>query len=243
MAYVVTLKQFDGPLDLLLTLVNEAKVDIENIFVSEITEQYLESMKGIDELDMESASEFLRMASTLLEIKSRALIPKQESDEDDSYMEETPEKNLIRQLSQYKECKELAEKMKRLEKLAEAYITKIPEEYPLPPPNIEITNLTMEGLTRAFAEVLRRVSEREDPMDTKMREITTRDVYTVQNCMVRIQRKMRKGQKMHFREMFSEKTNKAEVIGVFLALLELIRLGKMHVLQDSAYSDIMLSMD
>ena len=67
MAYIVSLKQFDGPLDLLLTLISNAKVDIQDIFVSEITEQYLETMKLVDELDMDSASEFLQMAATLLE--------------------------------------------------------------------------------------------------------------------------------------------------------------------------------
>ena len=73
--YVVSLKQFDGPLDLLLTLISRAKIDIKDIFLSEITEQYLMSMAGVDELDMDSASEFLQMAATLLEIKSRTLLP------------------------------------------------------------------------------------------------------------------------------------------------------------------------
>ena len=82
--YIVSLKQFDGPLDLLLTLITHAKVDIHDIFVSEITEQYLESMKLVDELDMDSASEFLQMAATLLEIKSRAMLPKPPKPEDEN---------------------------------------------------------------------------------------------------------------------------------------------------------------
>ena len=76
MAYVVTLSQFEGPLDLLLHLINQAKVDIKDIFVSEITEQYLASLEGLSELDMDVASEFVAMAATLLEIKSRALLPR-----------------------------------------------------------------------------------------------------------------------------------------------------------------------
>ena len=79
MAYYVFLSQFEGPLDLLLHLISKAKVDIKDIFVSEITEQYLASMQGIDELDMDTASEFLTMAATLLEIKSRALLPRPNS--------------------------------------------------------------------------------------------------------------------------------------------------------------------
>ena len=88
MAYVVSLKQFDGPLDLLLTLISRAKIDICDIFVSEITEQYLASLDGIDELDMDTASEFLTMAATLLEIKSRALLPRPPAPEEEG--EETP---------------------------------------------------------------------------------------------------------------------------------------------------------
>ena len=76
MALYVSLRQFEGSLDLLLHLITRAKVDIRDIFVSEITEQYLESMRGVDELDMDAASEFLAMAAMLLEIKSRALLPR-----------------------------------------------------------------------------------------------------------------------------------------------------------------------
>ena len=97
MAYTVSLKQFDGPLDLLLTLIGKARIDIQEIFVSEITEQYLAYMAGVDELDMESASEFLQMAATLVEIKSRAMLPKPPRVEDEEGL--TPEEALVRQLT------------------------------------------------------------------------------------------------------------------------------------------------
>ena len=99
MPYIVSLKQFDGPLDLLLTLISNAKVDIQDIFVSEITEQYLETMKLVDELDMDSASEFLQMAATLLEIKSRAMLPKPPAPESEDEL--SPEDALIKQLTEY----------------------------------------------------------------------------------------------------------------------------------------------
>ena len=105
--YIVSLKQFDGPLDLLLTLITHAKVDIHDIFVSEITEQYPESMKLVDELDMDSASEFLQMAATLLEIKSRAMLPKPPKPEDENEL--SPEEALIRQLEEYRQFKSLAQ--------------------------------------------------------------------------------------------------------------------------------------
>ena len=135
MPYIVSLKQFDGPLDLLLTLISSAKLDIQDIFVSEITEQYLESMKLVDELDMDSASEFLQMAATLLEIKSRAMLPKPPKPEEEGAL--SPEEELIRQLTEYKQFKEISARMHQLEEEARALLTKLPEEYPLPPPNIK----------------------------------------------------------------------------------------------------------
>ncbi|HML47635.1 MAG TPA: segregation/condensation protein A, partial [Clostridia bacterium] len=101
--YLVQLKQFEGPLDLLLHLISRAQVDICDIFISEITEQYLASMEDIASLEMDAASEFLAMAATLLEIKSRALLPKPPKVEEG---EETPEEALIRRLTEYKALKE-----------------------------------------------------------------------------------------------------------------------------------------
>ena len=128
MAYTVSLKQFDGPLDLLLTLIGKARIDIQEIFVSEITEQYLAYMAGVDELDMESASEFLQMAATLLEIKSRAMLPKPPKPENEDEL--SPEEALIKQLTEYKQFKEASERMHQLEEEARALMTKMPEEYP-----------------------------------------------------------------------------------------------------------------
>ena len=236
MAYVVSLKQFDGPLDLLLTLVTRAKVDIEDIFVSQITQQYLESMAGVDELDMDSASEFLQMAATLLEIKSRALLPVPPAGDEE---EESPEQALIRQLTEYKAFKALSQQMQALEKEAKALITKLPEEYPLPPPTFELTGLTLDGLARAFARVLKRVRDREEVAEPARREIR-RDAYTVHSCMLRIQHRLKKEGSVEFSRLFEGAPGKSEVIGVFLALLELMRLGRVHASQPTPYAQIML---
>lgn len=99
MAYEVHLKEFDGPLDLLLHLIEQAKVDIKDIFISEITNQYLSLMEELDELDMDTASEFLTMAATLVYIKSRSLLPKPPKEAEE---EEDPEEALVRQLKEYK---------------------------------------------------------------------------------------------------------------------------------------------
>ncbi|MDL2206788.1 segregation/condensation protein A [Eubacteriales bacterium OttesenSCG-928-N13] len=232
MSYVVSLKQFDGPLDLLLTLISRAKISITDIFLSEITEQYLSSIEDLSELDMDSASEFLQMAATLLEIKSRALLPIPPRDDEG---EESPEEALIRQLQEYKAFKELSQEMQVLEKEAKLLLTKLPEEYPLPPPTFELSGMTLEGLTKAFARVLMRIEAREGEVH-EPREVR-RDSYTMHNCMSRIQTRVRKSDVM-FSELFEGAPGKDEVISVFLALLELLKLGRVKITQKHVYDDI-----
>ena len=237
MPYIVSLKQFDGPLDLLLTLITSAKLDIQDIFVSEITEQYLESMKLVDELDMDSASEFLQMAATLLEIKSRAMLPKPPKPEEEGAL--SPEEELIRQLTEYKQFKEISARMHQLEEEARALLTKLPEEYPLPPPNIEITGLTLEKLAKAFRRVLDRAEAAEKSENMASREIR-RDSFTVAGCMAFISRRLRGGS-FRFTELFQEDYTKEEVVTMFLAVLELTRLSRLKVEQSGAYWEIFLS--
>ena len=237
MPYIVSLKQFDGPLDLLLTLISNAKIDIQDIFVSEITEQYLETMKLVDELDMDSASEFLQMAATLLEIKSRAMLPKPPKPEDPDEL--SPEEALIKQLEEYRQFKEVSARMHTLEEEARALMTKLPEEYPLPPPNIEITGLTLEKLIRAYRRVLER-AERAESADLLANREIRRDSFTVAGCMARISRRIRRGG-CTFGELFESDFTRQEIVTMFMALLELIKLNRLHVRQDSAYEDIYMS--
>ena len=237
MSYIVSLKQFDGPLDLLLTLISNAKIDIHDIFVSEITEQYLESMKLVDELDMDSASEFLQMAATLLEIKSRAMLPKPPKPEDPDEL--TPEEALIKQLEEYRQFKEVSARMHELEEEARALLTKLPEEYPLPPPNIEITGLTLDKLIKAYRRVLDRAAKADAADSMASREIR-RDSFTVAGCMARISRMVRRGS-CRFSELFGEDYTRQEVVTMFMALLELIKLNRLRVSQDAAYDEITLT--
>ena len=110
MALTFQLKDFDGPLDLLLHLINRAQIDIKDIFVSQITDQYIDMVSGAPDLDMDEATEFLVMAATLLEIKSRAMLPKPPEPDDGI----DPEEELIRRLEEYKRIRESAEDMKAL---------------------------------------------------------------------------------------------------------------------------------
>ncbi len=237
MAYIVSLKEFDGPLDLLLTLISNAKIDIHDIFVSQITEQYLETMKLVDELDMDSASEFLQMAATLLEIKSRAMLPKPPKPEDPNEL--SPEEALIRQLEEYAQFKEVSARMHQLEEEARALLTKLPEEYPLPPPNVEITGLTLDKLIRAYRKVLER-AERADLEDRMASREIRRDSFTIAGCMARIARRLRRGD-CAFSELFEADYTRQEVVTMFLAMLELIKLNRLHIRQDSPYDEILMS--
>jgi len=237
--YEFKLKDFDGPLDLLLTLVDKAKIDIRDIFVSEITEQYLDLVRSASDLNMEEASDFLVMAATLLEIKSRAMLPKPPPVEEG---EEDPETALIRRLEEYRQIRESTDRMKEFEAVARNLFTKLPEEYPLPPQEIELTGLTLEGLTEAFLRIWARKPVRDDDPESNHyapRNIH-RDVHTVRECMLDLMHTIKKKRKIRFEDIFAESPTREEVVTMFLAVLELLKLGQMHVKQDSVYDPMVL---
>ena len=239
MAMTFQLKDFDGPLDLLLTLITKAQVNIRDIFVSEITDQYIEAVRNASDLDMDEATDFLVMAATLLEIKSRAMLPRPPKVEED---EEDPEEALIRQLEEYKRFKETAGQMRSFEEAARHLFTKLPEEYPLPPQEIELINLTTQGLTEAFLRIWARKPSAEDTGEVNHyapRDIH-RDEHSVQECMLTILKGLRRKKRMTFEEAFSDAPTKEEVVTLFLALLELLKLGETHIEQDEIYGEIIL---
>jgi len=239
MPMIFQLKDFDGPLDLLLHLITKAQVDIKDIFVSEITDQYIESVRNAADLDMDDATDFLVMAATLLEIKSRAMLPKPPPLEED---EEDPEAALIRQLEEYKRFRETAAAMQRFEQAAQEIFTKLPEEYPLPPQETELVGLTLEGLTEAFLRIWARKPAADETTEVNRyapRDIR-RDEHTVQECMLTLLHGIRNKGSMRFEEAFSDAPSKEEVVTLFLAMLELLKLGEMHIEQEGVYGDILL---
>ena len=231
MALTLHLKDFDGPLDMLLFLIGKAKIDIRDIFVSQVTDQYIQSVQNAPDLDMDDASAFIAMAATLLEIKSRALLPKPKTEE-----EEDPEQALIRQLEEYQRFKQIAQDMQGFEKAAALMYQKLPEEYPLPPPTLELTGITLEGLIAAFARVMARTEEKEDRPEAAARRII-RDEYTVPRCTAHILRRLKKGP-VRFEELFSKDPTRDEVVTLFLALLELLRLGRAAVKQEGIFGEM-----
>lgn len=228
------LSQFDGPLDMLLYMLDKAKIDIRDIFISEITDQYIQAVQTSPELDMEEASAFISVAARLLEIKSYKLLPRPPAEE-----EEDPEAAFIRQLEEYAAFKQIAQDMQSFEKAAALVYSKLPEEYPLPPPSFEITGLTLEGLLNAFARVMARTPKDIGESPARVRNIV-RDEHTVPMCMAHILRYVRHGAVPLF-SLLSVNPSREEVVTLFMAMLELLKLGKITFAQEGIYGDITVS--
>mgnify|MGYP000401546039 CR=1 FL=1 len=235
MAMTFQLKDFDGPLDLLLFLINKEKIDIKDIFVSQITDQYIDSVRNAPDLDMDDATDFLVMAATLLEIKSRAMLPRPPRIEEG---EEDPEEALIRRLEEYKRFRETASAMKQFERAAANLFTKLPEEYPLPPPEIEIDGLTLEALWEALKRVQERAPKETEEVVFQLRNIH-RENFTVEGCMETIESRLSVGT-VRFSQLFSGTPDREEVVTLFMALLELLKLGKAHVMQTGNFGEMTL---
>ena len=154
MDYVIKLAQYQGPLDLLLALISKARIEVKDIFVSEITEQYIEYISQEGAVDMDSASDFVQMAATLLYIKSRALLPHPENDVDEDGL--TPEERLIKRLTLYRSFKAASETMRGMELEAQAQYYKLPEELNATPPEEVYLNTDPELLKLYFAALSRK---------------------------------------------------------------------------------------
>jgi len=237
MAYLVQLKQFEGPLDLLLHLIEEAEVDVKDIFVSEITAQYLLYMAQVDELDMDTASEFLTMAATLLYIKSRQLLPRPPKEDE---AEEDPEELLIRQLREYKAFKEATEQLRQLFESAQNGKTRLPEDVPLPPKEVTLDGASMDGLFSAFLLMLER--KKDEPERIGPQQVRP-DRYTVRTQTGKIRSILQQKSAVFFEELFESNTTRMEMIVTFMALLEMIARGEILLKQSEPFAPIRISAD
>lgn len=227
--YKFKLDQFEGPLDLLLHLIKVTKIDIRDIFLSDITEQYLEMMKDIDDVDIEKASEFINMSATLLEIKSRHLLPV----ETEEVEEEDPEQRLIRQIEEYKIFKEQGEVLAKIEDVARFY--KAPDnsvgefKYELP------DKLSSDALIEAFKSLMQKITVKSEVVQEKK---IVKDRFTVAQKINQIKDTLLTRKEFKFSEMFEESYSRSEVINTFLALLELLKRQYITVVQNGLFEDI-----
>ena len=228
-SYKVRLDNFEGPLDLLLHLIKEAKLDIATVKLSAITEQYLEYMEQIPELDMEKASEFIEVAATLIEIKSKKLLPKPEEILPE---EEDPEAKLLRQLQEYKIFKEASEELHNIEDISRFY--KEPDKQ-ANKCRVVLKDMALEGLLDAFSNILAKTLEK--TVEIKEKKIE-RDRFTVAEKIAAIKDAVLIKEKIKFSELVAVDQTKSEIINIFLALLELLKLQVVRAKQTSNFEDI-----
>ena len=232
--YKVKLEVFEGPLDLLLYLIKKEEVDIYDIPIERITNQYMEYLSLMKLLNLEVAGEFLVMAATLMYIKSRMLLPVDQQVTDAEGDEgEDPRWELIRQLVEYKKFKDAALQLgRREEEQANIFSRQSPETGLEPDQSVSLAEVSIFDLINAFNQILKRASDRED-----FREIVE-ERFTVSDKIEEILYTMRDRATVAFRELFEAASSRAEVVVTFLALLELIRLKRLRVRQDEAFGEI-----
>ncbi len=236
--YTTKISNFEGPLDLLLFLVNRAEIEIKDIFVSEVTEQFLDYVNRADDMDMEKESEYLAIAATLLEIKSKALLPQTEFDFDDSMDEDyyDPKKSLIQQIEEYKLFKEASQKLKDIETTDRFY--KEPDES-AKDVRIVYKDFNLNGLVKAFTDLLAR-SDLEERIKNEQKEIP-KDSFTVADKIDFIKHIILERESCSFFDLFGKYSSKPEIITTFQALLELLKLQYLTVEQGGTYDDITIT--
>lgn len=234
--YVVTIDNFDGPLDLLLHLIKEQDIDIYDIKIEDITKQYLDYIRHMKELNLEIASEYLVMASELIEMKSKMLLPKKKEKEDDDY-EEDPRELLIERLLAYKRYKEVTSEFKDLELTRKMVFTREPDNlnrYAKEDENSE--ELGVADLIDAFNNLLKR-KELDRPIATKI----TKKELSVTEKVNKIKNILRNKKKINFEDIF-EVSTKEEVIISFLSVLEMVKKDEILLTQEGNFKNIVISL-
>lgn len=222
---------FDGPLDLLLHLVNERNVEIKDVKLADLTEQYMQYMKDVEELNMDDATAFLDMLSRLLLIKSRVILPK---DELPSEEEEIDDETLIKmQLEEYKLFKEAGGNLQKFENINRLY--KMPDKT-VGDTRIVFNQFNLDKLLDAFAFILMRTKNKEENGEKKI----ARDRWTVADKMNFLTNVLKDNAEINFFSLFDDSYSRSEVITVFMAILELLKFQKIEVVQAERYADILI---
>lgn len=231
--YSIKLDNFEGPLDLLYHLIDKNKMDIYDINLCEITDQYIEYIKQMEQMNLEVTSEFLVMSSTLLYLKSKHLLPKTQEEE-----EEITEEELIRRIIDYKKYKEITKKLKAnfLEYSKRFY--KMAEEIELPKQRIEV-EYNSEMIPEIYKNILQKNTEKINQNASNIEKIAITETYSVGDTVKEMFRALVKYKKFTFNKLFSiKKHNKREVVTAFSGLLEMSRRNKVTTEQDELFGDI-----
>lgn len=224
------LDNFEGPLDLLLHLIKDAKLDIMTVKLAEITEQYLEYMKDLDSIDMDRASEFITVAATLIEIKSKHLLP---VETDDELEEEDSEALLLQRLKEYELFKETGARLREIEDINKMYRAPGKETEKV---KVVMKDMVLDKLLDAFAGLLARAEARGKEKEEPKKIV--KDRFTVAEKIVSIRGYAREHKRFPFEDLFAADMTKSEMINVFLALLELLKLQNVRVEQTGIFQQI-----
>lgn len=232
--YTTVLDNFEGPLDLLLFLINKEEIEIKDIFVSQVTEQFLEYMKALPYLDVDKVSEYLNIAATIIKIKAQALVPNIEEDPEIDAEIEEDKAQLIRALEEYKLIKEETKKLKELETIG--YYFKEPDKDVGEVRTVfTLENLTLNGLIDAFSQLL--LKREEELKDEEVREIP-RDFFTVEQKIQFVLECLEEEKEVKFEQLFTKDFTKSEIVTTFQAILELLKYQFLRIKQEQTFGEI-----
>ncbi len=232
MEITFTINDFEGPLDLLLHLIKEKKMDLLNLKIEIIIDEYLKFIEEMEKMNLDIASSYLVMASELIEMKSRLLLPRQIEEEEE---EIDPKEQLVNRLIEYQKYKDLTEEFKELESERKQIYTRLPEnlkEYSNTDTVINNSDITLDDLLQAFQKFLER-KKLEQPLHTKV----TKKEMSVEERTISIRKILSTKKRVNFLELF-DVLNKEYVVVTFLAILEMAKKNELKISQDKEYGDI-----
>lgn len=234
MEYEVVLDTYSGPLDLLMHLIRKQEIDIHDIPIALLTEQFIGYLRAMEELSLEVASEFLVMAATLLAIKSRMLLPRRVLTEEGIQEPIDPREELVRQLVEYQRCKWAADELKSRVQLQSLVYTRAPADLdrfrPAGPAPLE--GISLWAVVDAFRKLLLRV-----PAEKQIAQIKGQ-VVSVADRMKEVLQHLKRWQTTTFYTLMLGHTTRADIVSTFLAVLELVKLGSIYCTQSESFADI-----
>lgn len=231
--YAIKIDNFEGPLDLLCHLIDKNKMNIYDINLSEITDQYIEYIKSMEAMNLEVTSEFLIMASTLLYLKSKSLLPKQVEEE-----KELTEEELLRRIIEYKKYKEITKKMKEFYSQSGMCLSKMPDEIKLPKQKLE-RNYESSVVYEAYKNIVEKNSQRLNQNAKNINKIAITETYTVGDKVKTMFRELLHHKKFLFNNLFpKQKCSRPEIVTAFTGLLELSRRSKVLTNQEELFGNI-----
>ncbi|MGB0416589.1 MAG: segregation and condensation protein A [Coraliomargarita sp.] len=232
--FAIRLPAFEGPLDLLLYLIRRSEVDIYDIPIEKVTQQYIDILGSMEKLDLEIAGEFFVMAATLMYIKSRMLLPKKDQGTNEDVEEEDidPRWELVQQLLEYKKFKEASADIEKLILSSNDMIARIGPKEALEVVERPLKPVDRIDLWNTFNQVLRRLAERITEGEINAEQVTVAD--RMEHVLLQVQHR----RNFLFSELFESTTTLTTIVATFLAVLELTRLGKIRIQQDCAFADI-----